>query len=111
MNEIEKCAKLMGYTIAERKPDFNYYHLDADSVGTFDPLTNKSDLMDLECALGIDIDWIDFNVAEGFVHANVFVGDEMLKHLELFADHPDKFTSRAHAVIAVAVQIYDRTNP
>ena len=106
LTNIEKAAKLMGYEYLGNIGGF--FFKDAQGVAIeFNPYTNKADLVDAECALGIDVDWIDFNVAEGFVHANIFVGDEMLKHLELFADHPDKFTARANAVMAVVEQIYD----
>lgn len=101
ISSIEKCAKLMGLGIIDGiapipTPDGQWRE--------FNPLTNKSDLMDLECALGIDIDWIDFNVAEGFVHANIFVGEEMLKHLELFSDHQTKFTTPQPDIVAELVK-------
>lgn len=89
LTNIEKAAKLMGYN------DF------AIADGDFNPYGNKADLMGLECELGIDLMWFDEEVFAS-------LGDrEELTFSAKFADHPDKFTARAHAVMAVVEQIYD----
>lgn len=104
MTQIEKIARLMGYSIVERKPDFNYYQIGVDTVGTFDPLTNKSDLMELECEIGIDVQWSVHRVYAGFEP-----NDEMtpISETSYISHFSDKFTARAHAVCALAEQIYD----
>lgn len=106
LTTIEKAAKLMGYTIAERKPDFNYYHLDSDTVGTFNPYTNKADLVDVECALRICVEWDE--ASSMVVAYSKHVGCLDTPLVEKISNHPDKFTARAHAVMAVVEQIYDR---
>lgn len=103
ISSIEKCAKLMG---CEKVDDIGFIRIEPDgSRGTwFNPRTNKADLMDLECALGIAIYWDgDWVSAFSFAHPT---GDvEAVAH---YANHPTKFAARAEAVIAVAVKIYDR---
>lgn len=108
ISSIEKCAKLMGIDYYGHAVGKVYRSglsgYDQEPV-EFNPLTNKSDLMGLECTLGIDVTWLVEGVRASNYDDGVFQVDIY------FADHPDKFTARAHAVIAVAVQIYDRTNP
>lgn len=115
MNDIEKCAKLMGLKLAEsltkEKPHFHpcgslyVWRTDMPELimpRWFNPLTNKPDLMDLECAIGIDITWLMTGASASNYDDGAFQVDSY------FADHPDKFTARAHAVMAVVEQIYDR---
>ena len=110
ITDIEKAARLMGYELSEWHPPA-MKHLGATINGGgkakmfFNPYTNKADLMDLECELGVDVSW------DGHKEA---VSAEIWKHgllefmsLEEVSDHPTKFAARAEAVIAVCVQIYD----
>ncbi len=106
LTTIEKCAKLMGYELSEWHPPA-MEHLGATINGGgkdkmfFNPYTNKADLVDVECALEIDIEWFDTVVMAYKYGTGINVR-------EILADHPDKFTARAHAVMAVVEQIYDR---
>lgn len=105
ISDIEKCAKLMGYEPmgtniygvfeVDKQPENKQPH----TASTFNPYTNKADLMGVECALLVDIEW-----HENYVLAWV---DEWTWEEQQYADHPDKFTARAHAVMAVVEQIYD----
>lgn len=106
LTTIEKAAKLMGYAVAERKPNFNYYHLDADTVGTFDPYTSKSNLSDVIDELGIDVIWFADEKVRAYWRD--YTNHKHFKCYGMFSsDHPNKFTARAHAVMAVVEQIYD----
>lgn len=104
---IEKCAKLMGIDYYGHAVGKVYRSglsgYDQEPV-EFNPLTNKSDLMDLECAIGIDVGWHDDSVIAKFYWSGI------VKHKAWanFKDHPDKQTALAHAVVDVACQIYDR---
>lgn len=105
ITNIEKAAKLM----VDEVEGLN-------TVGTaillngpaFNPYTNKADLVDVECELGIDIEWND---GAECVHAVKRTKNLDEYKYEFFSNHPDKFTARAHAAMAVVEQIYDRTNP
>ena len=98
MNKIEKCARLMGYggvdgIVPIPTPDGQWRE--------FNPLTNKADLVDLMCAVGVDANWDE---------VGVLCGEHENGHWDwgYFKDHPDKQTALAHAVVDVACQIYDR---
>lgn len=108
MNKIEKCARLMGIVYSEVIGGRLVLH-DSNGFGhpiNFDPLTNKSDLVDLMCAAGIDVEWSD---DESMVVAySKQLGCLEIPVAETCADHPDKQTALAHAVVDVACQIYDR---
>lgn len=108
LTTIEKAAKLMGLEyeviaddvfIPETIPDLPDWRL-------FNPYTSKSDLMDVECELGIDVVWDDIKmlvVAEYWRH-----GILEFDCLKRFANYDwNKLTARAHAVMDVVEQIYD----
>ena len=97
LSKIEKCARLMGYggvdgIVPIPTPDGQWRE--------FNPLTNKADLVDLMCAVGIDVEWFNDIV---LVWAPMVCNDN-----QTISDHPDKQTALAHAVVDVACQIYDR---
>lgn len=103
MNKIEKCARLMGWEyevvlgdvfVPETIPDLPDWR-------SFNPLTNKADLVDLMCAVGIDFQWHDYAVLAVCTIKGVC-------EWGYFDDHTDKQTALAHAVVDVACQIYDR---
>ena len=106
LTTIEKAAKLMGYELSEWHPPA-MEHLGATINGGgkdkmfFNPYTNKADLVDVECSLEIDIEWFDTVVMAYKYGTGINVRG-------ILADHPNKFTARAHAVMAVVEQIYDR---
>ena len=108
LTTIEKAAKLLGlHELEYRRGSDAWYYTNPDSGREeFNPYTNKADLVDVECALGIAFWWgaddiSAWSCAEGF-------NDEDITGRGNYADHPDKFTARAHAVMAVVEQIYDR---
>lgn len=103
MEDIEKCARLM--CIEEYKVINGHLYPVKDMRRPFNPLTNKSDLMDLECALGMDVYW---SYSDSVFAHNFSAEHGEIEILADLKDYPDKFTARAHAVVAVAVQIYDR---
>ena len=103
LSKIEKCASLMGIVYSEVIGGRLVLH-DSNGFGhpiNFDPLTNKADLVDLICAVGIDANWDE---------VGVLCGEHENGHWDwgYFKDHPDKQTALAHAVVDVACQIYDR---
>jgi hypothetical protein len=110
-SQIEKIARLMGYDHAGVK------NISGDLAVTktkrqinatwFNPLTNKADLMDVECAL--DNICVTMNFSLVIVEVDTADGSgNCFEAVAKYADHPDKFTARANAVCAVAEQIYDR---
>lgn len=106
LTTIEKAAKLMGLTIIKVHSEGllverGVFHM------PFNPYTSKSDLMDVECALGIDVEW---NEATEYVFAAKRNAhrEYLAAKFEYSKNHPNKFTARAHAVMAVVEQIYDR---
>ena len=109
LSKIEKCARLMGYErdgesqIYYRPINVNAQQIESGDypIMTFNPLTNKSDLVDLMCAVGIDFQWHDDAV---LAICNI----QSLCEWGYFKDHPNKKTALAHAVVDVAEQIYDR---
>lgn len=92
LTTIEKAAKLMGYN------DF------AIADGDFNPYINKADLMGLECAFTS----LHMNILPSRIEFWGAIGNEHAETVVYIDDHPDKFTARAHAVMAVIEQIYDR---
>lgn len=107
---IEKAAKLMGWDDCDVQLIAGHCFVSAegDTVKDFNPYTNKSDLMDLECALEIHIEWYSDNTVRAMFFEDTFHEE---KTVSILHHDNDKFTASAHAVVAVAVQIYDRTNP
>lgn len=103
-SQIEKITRLMGWKFLETVDyEGEPYHIvckGAEGTVGFNPSTDKSDLMDVECVLGIDVEW-----HEDYVQTWV---TEFIWSEQKYIEHPDKFTARAHAVCAVAEQIYDR---
>ena len=105
LTTIEKAAKLIGYELSERHPPA-MEHLGATINGGgkdkmfFNPYTNKADLSDVIDELGISVNWHGTTVV-------AFKPKDLIDSVILIADHPDKFTARAHAVMAVVEQIYD----
>ena len=102
LSKIEKCARLMGWevigTFADGSP--NVFRNGTEN-NSFRPLTNKADLVDLMCAVGIDFQWHDYAVLAVCTIKGVC-------EWGYFDDHPDKQTALAHAVVDVACHIYDR---
>lgn len=98
MTQVEKIANLMGlsYTISGDRVWLQY----DTSKREYNPLTNKVDLMDVECALELAIDWYSHDIQ---VWKSEFIFDT-----QEYEKHTDKFTARAHAVCAVAEMIYDK---
>lgn len=104
MTQIEKIARLMG---CEKVDDMGFIriHPDGSRGAWFDPLTNKGDLMDVECALEIDVEW---QHTDGYLSAKWWDFKDVFASGRVYLkDHPDKFTARATAVLNVAEQIYD----
>ena len=107
LSKIEKCARLMGYEplginiYGAFEVDKSKSKKELHAASTFNPLTNKADLVDLMCAVGIDFQWHDYAVLAVCTIKGVC-------EWGYFKDHPDKQTALAHAVVEVAVQIYDR---
>lgn len=103
LSKIEKCAKLIGYegSMFRTGGGFLIEGKTVETGGIFNPLTNKSDLVDLMCAVGVDANWDE---------VGVLCGEHENGHWDwgYFKDHPDKQTALAHAVVDVACQIYDR---
>lgn len=84
----------------------NTGHEEQDLI-VFNPLTNKSDLMDVECAL--DNICVTMNFSLVIVEVDTADGSgNCFEAVAKYADHPDKFTARSAAVCAVAEQIYDK---
>jgi hypothetical protein len=118
LTTIEKAAKLMGlkyHRVFEEglETEFSYEDYVGDNSSRrewfdlFNPYTNKADLMDVECALGIDIRF----EAKGDIKEDVHVyyeGSEGVFMEDVRVKDGDRFTARAHAVMAVVEQIYDR---
>lgn len=113
ISNIEKCARLMGYEHA------SVHNIAGDLAVTkngrqvtatwFNPRTNKADLVDVECHLCLDIEWSHCEqIIEVAHYGTNGDAEDYFYALVNYADHPTKFAARAHAVIAVAVQIYDR---
>lgn len=108
LTTIEKAAKLMGYEPlgtniygvfeVDKQPENKQPH----TASTFNPYTNKADLSDVIDELGINVLWWHSDVT-GTAHYGRFVSDPVQ-----YANHPDKFTARANAVMDVVSQIYDR---
>lgn len=115
MNDIEKCAKLMGYERdgdGESKIYYRPINVTAQQIEsgdypvmTFNPFLRQSDLMDFICFIGIDISWGKDRVYVDFTFNDEF---KPISHIEYIPQYSGKFTALAHAVIAVAVQIYDK---
>jgi hypothetical protein len=105
LTTIEKAAKLLGHDLSKVTGTHPHLGLFIDEGPEFrqwfNPYTNKADLMDVECTLGIDIEWFDTVVMAYKYGTGINVRG-------ILADHPNKFTARAHAVMAVVEQIYDR---
>ena len=103
LSKIEKCARLMGYegSMFRTGGGFLIEGKTVETGGIFNPLTNKSDLMDLMCAVGIGVDWFEEVIIAGVLESGCAAEVE-------YSDHPDKQTALAHAVVDVACQIYDR---
>lgn len=106
LTNIEKAAKLMGYQV-ESVADGGVWIIEHDKplnrdgehpIRLINPYTNKADLVDVECSLEIDIEWFD----------TVVMAYKYGTGREILSDHHNKFTARAHAVMAVVEQIYDR---
>ena len=109
LTTIEKAAKLIGYKTWDQACDEGIFVGETGEVDLelFNPYTNKSDLMDVECELGIDVEWD--NAASGpNVKCAKRIGSKFAYSKVWLDNHPDKFTARAHAVMAVVEQIYDR---
>lgn len=101
LTTIEKAAKLMGKEFYE-----NFLNL-APAVENWNPLANKEDLSDVIDELEIDVEWDDAHLWPNVVCTKK-IGSEFLYKKEWLSNHPDKFTARAHAVMTVVEQIYDR---
>lgn len=112
LTTIEKAAKLMGYEPlgtniygvfeVDKQPENKQPH----TASTFNPYTSKSDLMNVECELGIDVDWFADEKVRAYWRD--YTNHKRFKCYGMFSsDHPNKFTARAHAVMAVVEQIYD----
>jgi hypothetical protein len=103
MNCIEKAARLIGIEgeMFLAGGGFLIAGKTVQTCGIFNPYTNKADLMDVECELGIDIEWFDTVVMAYKYGTGINVR-------EILAEHHDRFTARAHAVMAVVEQIYDK---
>ena len=106
MTPIEKAAKLMGEEFYESF--INY----APQFENWNPYANKTDLIDLENSLS-EYYYFGLIIAKNgvgvFIRDSPDVGKEpAYSCFAKFADHPDKSTARAHAVMAVVEQIYDR---
>lgn len=112
ISNIEKAAKLMGWDDCDVQLIAGHCFVSAedDTVKDFNPITNKADLVDLENALPSICIIMNLKMCIVTVDKDDGTGGEWEAD-EYFKDHPDKFTARAHAVMAVVEQIYDRTNP
>lgn len=105
---IEKAAKLMGYDLSKVTGTHPHLGLFIDEGPEFrqwfNPYTNKADLVDVECALpGLEI-----TIGTHHVDVQYFYDDsDIIGTAESYDDHPNEFTARAHAVMAVVEQIYD----
>lgn len=108
MNDIEKAARLMGYAPlgtniygvfeVDKQPENKQPH----SASTFNPRTNKADLIDVECAIfGLSI-----HVGDKSVNITYFFNGDIFG-IARYADHPTKFAARAEAVMSVVSQLYD----
>lgn len=109
ITNIEKAAKLMG---CEKVDDMGFIRIKPDgSRGAwFNPYTNKADLVDVECALiGFILNMDEYHVSVVALSKHPYVHEEYFQHncTEKLSDHPDKFTARASAVMAVVEQIHD----
>jgi len=104
LTTIEKAAKLLGYephSWADKVALFK----DGDVIKTeFNPYTNKADLSDVECAFTS----LNMNILPSRIEFWGAIGNEHAETVVYIDDHPNKFTARAHAVMAVVEQIYDR---
>lgn len=112
LTSIEKAAKLMGYEPlgtniygvfeVDKQPENKQPH----TASTFNPYTSKSDLSDVIDELGIDVEW---NEAAEYVFAAKRNAhrEYLAAKFEYSKNHSNKFTARAHAVMAVVEQIYD----
>lgn len=104
LTTIEKAAKLMGKEFYE-----NFLNL-APAVENWNPLANKEDLSDVIDELEIDIVWIE-NMSGDVVAAGAekwAYGLLEVASSQPITNHPNKFTAKAHAVMTVVEQIYDR---
>lgn len=108
MNDIEKCARLMGLDyevigndifVPETIPDLPAHRI-------FNPLTNAQDREDLMCSIS--------NIGVSMNYSLVIVDSDKedgkggtFGAVEDYKNHPTKQAALAHAVVSVAVQIYD----
>jgi hypothetical protein len=111
IGQVEKIARLMGLNYVINTDQVSV--LVPFSIGyiPFNPLTNKSDLMDVECALEVNVLWSPSNKGRlDYLVANVSTHqiNESTGFIYINDHNNDKFTARAHAVCAVAEQIYDK---
>ena len=112
ITNIEKAAKLMGYDFIKPVEGYIGSIVITDRVGRpvkdFNPYTNKADLVDVECALEIQVFWNpEGMVTVNKIYCHSALHSTVIQIEEDLDDHPDKFTARAHAVMAVVEQIYD----
>lgn len=106
MTKIEKIAKLIGlsYTISSDRVWLQY----DTSKREYNPLANKVDLMDVECALA-ELYEIKITLAKNIVVVRAFdyeSPDEICYAIETVTYSIEK--SLGTAVCAVAEQIYDK---
>jgi len=106
LTTIKKAAKLMGYKVFDNTCDEGIFvgETGEGDLELFNPLTNKADLMDLECAFAS----LHMNILPSRIEFWGVIGHEHAETVVYIDDHPNKFTARAHAVMAVVEQIYDR---
>lgn len=103
---MEKIARLIGYEYSHEGKNGNHWVNKPNEYesDTFNPLTNKSDLMDVENAFYTTL----MNILPSRIEFWGAIGGEHSEITVYIDDYPDKFTARAHAVCAVAEKIYDR---
>jgi hypothetical protein len=106
VSQVEKIATLIGYDHSGRRKingDLAVLKTKRQINATwFNPITNKSDLMDVELSI------TGLMIIEGGSYILVKASGFNPEFEEYKNHNNDKFTARAAAVCAVAEQIYDR---
>ncbi len=109
ITDIEKAARLMGYEYSHAgKHKDSHWVLKPDgySVDTFNPRTNKADLVDLECGLSNICVTMNYSMCIATVDKEDDSGWEWAE-TACYEDYPTKFAARAEAVMSVVSQLYD----
>ncbi len=107
LTTIEKAAKMLGHDLSKVTGTHSHLGLFIDEGPEFrqwfNPYTNKADLSDVECAFTS----LNMNILPSRIEFWGAIGNEHAETIVYIDDHPDKFTAKAHAVMAVVGQIYD----